>query len=294
MDNLEKIVGEVKKSKKFSRLGDNYIAFIIEKNLQLNKKVDNLVNDGDYRNFRNSKPYKDFLKSVKKFLHDTYDVYQIRDISKKDKIYKKILNSKNKEEILQLHIDMLHCHSSTRERKNEYETIYRNIFAVCGKPKKILDVGCGINVFSLPFIGFSDFEYIGCDSVEEDLKLIDDYLRNIGPNFRFKGGSLFINIFAEDFLKKISKIESDVCFLFKMTDMLDYGRKTHKRTEDFLKDVNSKFVVVSFPTKTVSNKKMRVPRRKWFELMCNRLNYYYDYFGIENECFYIVNKTKKR
>tara|TARA_Y100000310_G_C20530708_1_gene738293 strand:+ start:120 stop:1004 length:885 start_codon:yes stop_codon:yes gene_type:complete len=294
MNNLEKIAEEIRKSKKFSKLGIDYLISILKRNLQLDKKVNKLVQEEQYLNFRSSKHYKAFLKSIKKFLHDTYSVYQIRDVSKKDRIYHDILKSKDKNNLLQLHVDMLHCHSSTRERKNEYETIYRNIFAVCGKPKNILDVGCGINAFSLPFIGFRDFKYVCCDSVKEDLKLIDDYLNKVGPSFGFKGKSFFINIFVEDFLKKISKIKSDVCFLFKMTDMLDYGKKTHKKTEDFLRNVNSKFVVVSFPTKTVSNKKMRVPRRKWFEIMCNRLKYGYDYFEIENECFYIVNKFRKK
>tara|TARA_Y100000310_G_scaffold342902_1_gene448155 strand:+ start:565 stop:1449 length:885 start_codon:yes stop_codon:yes gene_type:complete len=293
MDNLGKIVEELRKSKKFSRLGNDYIVSIIKRNIQLDKKVNDLIRKENYSNFKNSKPYKAFLKSTKKFLHDTYSVYQIKDVSKKEKLFKKMLKSKDRGDLLQLHLDILHCHSSSRERKNNYETIYRNIFAVCGKPKKILDVGCGINVFGLPFIGFRDFEYIGCDCVKEDLKLVDDYLNNMGPKFGFNGRSFFINIFAEDFLKKISKIKPDVCFLFKMTDMLDYGKKTHKKTEDFLKNVNSNFVVVSFPTKTVSNKKMSVPRRKWFELMCDRLKYSYDYFEIKNECFYIVNKFKK-
>ena len=290
MSNLEKIAEEIRKSKKFSRLGSDYVISIIKRNLQLDKKVNNLVIDGDYLNFKNSKPYKAFLKSTKKFLHDTYGVYQIRDVSKKEKLFKKMLKSKDRGDLLQLHLDILHCHSSSRERKNNYETIYRNIFAVCGKPKKILDVGCGINVFGLPFIGFRDFEYIGCDCVKEDLKLTKDYLEKVGPVMGFSGRTFFIDIFEKDFLENISKVNSDLCFLFKMTDMLDYGGKNHKKTEDFLRKVKSKFVVVSFPTKTVSGKSMRAPRRKWFELMCNRLKYGHDYFEIDNECFYIVKK----
>jgi hypothetical protein len=59
-----------------------------------------------------------------------------------------------------------------------------------------------------------------------------------------------------------------------------------------LKGVKAEFVVFSFPTRTISRKRMNVPRRKWFELMVKRLNYEYDYFEIDNECFYVVKKIK--
>jgi hypothetical protein len=198
--------------------------------------------------------------------------------------------TKDKKNLLDLHLDMLHLHSSTRERKKNHELIYRNIFSVCGKPKKILDFGCGLNAFSLPFIGFRDFNYTCCDSVEKDVLLINDYLKSFGKKFGFKGDSFFVNVFSEDYLKKICKKKYDVCFLFKMTDVMDYGSKKHNNTEKFLRNINSNFVVLSFPTKTVSGKRMNRPRRKWFEMMVKRIGYSLDYFEVNNECFYIVSK----
>jgi hypothetical protein len=280
MNKLIEMSNEIRSSKKFSRLGETYVISIIEEFLKKDKKLAKSFIEGPIK----TKTYKEFLKDVKKFLHETYSVYQVREGAKKKQIYSLMKRTTNKEKLLELHEEMLHLHSSSRERKKDYETIYRNIFSVCGEPKKIFDIGCGMNAFSLPFAG------IGCDAVEEDISLIAEYLKNVGKVLGFKGRSFLVNAFDKKFLVDISKVKSDVCFVFKMLDVFDYGVKHHKKSEEILKNINSKFLVVSFPTKTISNKKMSRPRRKWFEVMCDRLNWNFDYFETSNECFYVVKK----
>ncbi len=83
--------------------------------------------------------------------------------------------------------------------------------------------------------------------------------------------------------------ETDITFLFKMTDVLDRG-KGHKVTEEVLKLLPSKHIVVSFATRTMSGKKMTAPRRKWMEWLCKRLQYDYKILNFPNEIFYIIKK----
>ena len=91
---------------------------------------------------------------------------------------------------------------------------------------------------------------------------------------------------------KIKKLpQADIAFLFKMTDVLDRG-KGHKKTEEVLKRIPAKFVVISFPTITMSGKKMNFPRRKWVELLCDRLDYTFRVLEFSNELFYVI-KTKE-
>ena len=82
---------------------------------------------------------------------------------------------------------------------------------------------------------------------------------------------------------------TDVCFLFKMTDVLDKN-KGHKATEEMLKRIPAEYVVVSFATKTMSGKKMTAPRRNWMEWLCKRLRYEYTILEFPNELFYVVKK----
>jgi len=91
-------------------------------------------------------------------------------------------------------------------------------------------------------------------------------------------------------VRALSKLpQADVCFLFKMTDVLEQGRG-HKVTEQILQAVKAKFVVVSFPTLTMSGKRMNYPRRRWMELMCERLGWSYSLIEMPNELFYVVMK----
>ena len=74
-----------------------------------------------------------------------------------------------------------------------------------------------------------------------------------------------------------------------MTDVLDKG-KGHKTSEEIIKAIPAKFVVVSFATLTISGKKMNYPRRGWIELMCKRLGYEFKLLEFSNELFYVVMK----
>tara|TARA_Y100000310_G_scaffold344677_2_gene458729 strand:+ start:1389 stop:2288 length:900 start_codon:yes stop_codon:yes gene_type:complete len=292
MKGIQTIVNEITSVKKFSYLDDNFVGLIVSRFLDVKKhsKFRDIIELEDYSKFKKNKLYKSFLKDVKSFLHDVYAVYHVKDIGGKEKILSGMKRTKRKGDLLELHKEMLHCHSSSRERKDEYEEVYLKIFSVCGKPKKILDVGCGLNPFSLPFIGFRNFEYVGCDVAGRDIELVNKYIRALGGFYGFNGRAFALNIFEKDYLKTLRKIKCDVCLLFKMTDIFDYFDKGHSGTERFLKGVSSKFIVVSFPTRTIANRKMKYPRRKWFELMTRRLGWNYDYFEIDNECFYIVKK----
>ena len=78
--------------------------------------------------------------------------------------------------------------------------------------------------------------------------------------------------------------------MFKLTDVLDKG-KGHKVSEKIISKVPAKYVIVSFPTLTMSGKRMNFPRRKWIELMSERLNYTYEILEFSNEIFYIINKN---
>ena len=58
-------------------------------------------------------------------------------------------------------------------------------------------------------------------------------------------------------------------------------------TKEILNKINSKIIVVSFPTATLSGRKINKKRLIWFE----RLIKDYSIFEIKNEIFYIIDKT---
>ena len=74
--------------------------------------------------------------------------------------------------------------------------------------------------------------------------------------------------------------------MFKTLDSLETLRKGI--TKDILKKIKSKVIIISFPTRTLSGKMLSKKRLVWFNKMLSD----YSIFEIENEIFYIINKTK--
>lgn len=142
-----------------------------------------------------------------------------------------------------------------------------------------------MNPFSIPLMNLSSLRYYAYDLSEDEIENLNNFfswMHEQNDSFAGKAGILDIMKFA-----KLPQVQ--VCFLFKMTDVLDMG-KGHKVTELVVKNVPAEYVVVSFPTHTMSGKKMNVPRRNWMEWMCNRLGYPFTFLEFPTEIFYVVKK----
>ncbi len=264
-DYLEPLVQDILRVSKFSRLGKKAIRAALEQFFVTQP--------------RSKQQQTQLLKQTKKYLHDTYSVYNIRAVNTRESLLRK----KDYE-------GLLHSHSSTRERQLYYKEIYDTIFKKSGTPKTILDIGCGMNPFSIIHTPLQKITYYCFDLAEKDIRLLNTFFASTSTKKNIRSKATQTIHFDQTFLNNIKTIKTDLCFLFKMTDMFDYGTKNHKQTEKILTAINSKTIVVSFPTRTISNKAMNNPRRQWFERLLKRLHYTYDYFTIPNECFYIITK----
>lgn len=237
---------------------------------------------------RRSEKYRSILKAVRKELRQVYGVFRVEEEAQRRRelleCYLHASGKKRKEYLLQI----LATHSSTRERLRWYPQLYRKLFAFTGKPHSIIDLGCGMNPFSFPFMGLRRCAYYAFDISREEIDLLQKFFQDLQvKNPTFQGRAEILDIFHWSKLTYLKK--ADVCFLFKMTDVLDRG-KGHKATEAVIKIVPARRVVVSFPTRTLSGIAMNVPYRKWFEWMCRRLGYAYRSMLFENEIFYVVEK----
>ncbi len=179
----------------------------------------------------------------------------------------------------------LETHSSTKERFPFYHQLYSELWKLTGKPKIILDLGCGINPLSFPGMELKDVTYYAYDINRKDISIVSKFFReNKIKDNRIKGKAQ---------VRDITKVKAfpiaDVAFLFKATDVLDRG-KGHKRTEELVGRIPAKYLVISFPTLTMSGRAMNFPRRKWIELMCQRLNYPFQILRFCSEIFYVIEK----
>lgn len=250
------------KSKKYSSLSDEIIEQEINNFIRKNQKAKD----------------KEIIKGVKERLHRIYGSFQVKKKKKRDAILEELKNNPNS---IELHRKILETNLSTKERMKAYQTLYYRIFQITKQPKSILDIGSGINPISYPYLECNP-KYIAIEIDQEDVDFINSY-------FKIKKikGKAELKAINKNNIKDLPK--ADITFLFKVIDPLE-DKKGHKFSEQLIKELKSKHIVVSFSTKTVSNKMMNYPRRKWFEIMLRRINHKFRIVKTQNEFYYVIEK----
>lgn len=252
------IIKLVQEKKELSNFSEKYILKYSEHLLKKNKKLLDILLKEDF----NKKEFKIFIKEIREKARRIYGTY----ITKK---YNKKSVDLDIEELLQLHL-------STKERFGFYKEIYKKIIEITGMPKSVLDLACGFNPIAKNYISNKKIKYVASDISEKDVKFITNYVDE----------AFIADLSEKSEIKKITKYRTDWCLLFKALDPIEESCKNV--TYDLIPAISSKWIIVSFPTLTLSRKRMRNPQRSWFEKVLNRLEKKFYIFEINNEIFYII------
>ena len=153
-------------------------------------------------------------------------------------------------------------------------------FKRAGKPKTVLDIGCGLNPLSFPD---RDATLIGVDVDRALCTAVEEYFSIAG----IEGECRIVDARGMDQIKKLPK--ADIALAFKLLELLE-KKQGHKISENLILALPAKWIIASFPTVTSSGAPMRQPRRAWIELMLKRLKLDYSTFTIPNEIFYVIRK----
>ncbi len=247
------ICAEVKKKNELRGLSDKYVLSEIESMSKKNNFPSNLT----------LKEAKELVKMVRAELR--LKVARFRGLADKEG-----LNLANERDVLSL----IKKHSSTRERIEFYPELIKNISAL--NPGVILDLGCGINPLALGKIAP---RYEAYDIDELSLKIVFDY---------FKSNNILGNVHEEDITKCEKFPKADVVLLFKILDVIEKNK--HKKAENLILKLNSRSIIISFSTKTLSGAPMNHPQRGWIERLLKRLGYSFYTLKFKNEIFYFASK----
>lgn len=184
---------------------------------------------------------KDILKSTKRKLHQIYGSFLRSYEYKRIEKYLGLISENNLKGICR---EILKIHISTKERLSLYEGLYEKIFEITGVPESISDLACGLNPFSIPFMNINrTMKYFAYD--------IDNYLINLINRFFERINFPTLGI-CEDIIFNSPKERVDLCFIFKFLPILEKIKKDY--TIGFLENLNSNFLVISFPLKSLSGK----------------------------------------
>lgn len=283
---LAGLISRVKEKRELVHLDDAVCREYIVKYLMMHGKVLAKLSEArDFSAIQRSREMSNLIKSVRENVRLIYGVYQTEDADKirhyLDKLEKDLKN-KPIESTKEDHDRLLRLNLSTAERLPFYEQFFSDIFAITDRPKRVLDLACGLNPMAWPYHQFRDMQYTAAELNEPDVRHLQRYFDITESHTGIDGKAITLDLTQNP----VDTVEVDVCFLLKVLDLLD-----PKRVELIVTSLHCRWIVASFPTKTITEQEMRFKRRAGFQKMLRRLGMTYQTLTYENELVYIIKKS---
>lgn len=227
--------------------------------------------------------FKEINKATRTRLHQIAGAYVERKINYSTCIEELIKTKENsKQEFLESSLKIMRLHASTEERIPILSDFYRIVLEDIGPIESILDLACGLNPLSIPWIPFcAEYTYFACEIFLDMIKFLNEY---------FSFNSISGTAFGCDLTREIPKVDAQVTFLLKTIPLLDQTDRSLAR--NIISQVKTKFVVVSFPIKSLSGRNVGMTNtyKNRFEEIVEGLEYAIKSFEFSNELVYLIEK----
>ena len=180
--------------------------------------------------------------------------------------------------------EALEQHASTRERLPLAATdaLYEQIFAVTGRPQRVLDLACGLNPVYLAARGFA---VAGVDIQRPAIECINRMGERHGLPARAYCADLLV---PESLPAGLVEERFDLALAFKLLPLLETQR-TGAAVET-LSAFNADWIAVSFPTRTLGGRNVGMAAHygEWMEAHVPEDRVIAARFEMDNELVYIL------
>lgn len=177
---------------------------------------------------------------------------------------------------------VLRTHASTRERIPLLDKFYTRIFEYTAKPRSILDLACGLNPFSIPWMNLEkDVRYHAFDLHQPRIDLVSSFLAHVGQ----KGTGIHADILVQPPPQK-----ADVAFFFKEAHRFDQRQPGINRA--FFQAIPVKCLLVSLPTASLTGRRSMLDQdRRLIEQAVSGLPWNVREILFENEIVFCIEKA---
>jgi 16S rRNA (guanine(1405)-N(7))-methyltransferase len=232
-DLLDQLVAEVYSNKKYSSILPEFIRRIGK--IELEKR----------RNL------KEAIKETKSKLHQVTGAYLGGNLEYTPWLNKlsDAAKSNDPEAIKTACKYILRQHASTNERISYLEDFYRSIFFYVPKFTSILDLACGLNPLTIPWMDLDQHCQYHAWDVNSGMV---DFLKEAGKYF-----DIDLSVKSVDIFSVVDFPETNMVFLLKALPCLEQVQKGISTT--LLKRITAPNVIVSFPSKSLGGLSKGMP-----------------------------------
>ncbi|MEA2650471.1 MAG: rRNA ((1405)-N(7))-methyltransferase [Chloroflexota bacterium] len=140
--------------------------------------------------------------------------------------------------------EALRAHASTRERLDSLDTFYNGIWSLTGVPSRLLDLGCGLNPLTLPWMGLPpEATYLASDVDRRPLATVASFLELVRQPHEVE---------VLDVLEGPPDHAADVALMLKLVTTLD--RQSPEASANLLRALRVRHALVSFPRQSLGGR----------------------------------------
>ncbi len=238
----------------------------------------NMLKEEIVENIKNSKKYKTiYIKTIERIVADCIERFGEKRAEKEAKNllhqiwgafyetrpnFKKVISkldienleqlSTSKENLKEFIIPILKLQSSVEERISILPEFYEKIFEITGIPNSIIDHACGLNPLTIPWMNLPTSQQGGPNTTSYKAYDIDseeiEFLKTVFSKIHCATKTEFAlgDVLSDEFKY------ADVVFMLKLLPCLEHQKKGCSL--DILKKQNCKFIVISYPIKSIGGK----------------------------------------
>ncbi|GIV85629.1 MAG: 16S rRNA methyltransferase [Candidatus Roseilinea sp.] len=189
---------------------------------------------------------QDAVKATKKTLHQIAGLYLANAHPPYDAWLRQIIQAPDDAARRAVLRSIMNHHTSTRERLPILDAFYARVLADLGPVRSVLDLACGLNPLSLPWMPLAAGAAYHAVDIYEDLA---GFLRAALAALGVAGKAE-----ARDVIADCPTDAADVALLLKALPCLEQLDKAAGAT--ILDTINARCIVVSFPTRTVGGRQV--------------------------------------
>jgi len=259
------LVRQVSRSPKYAQLADTLVSRITAEEA------------------RKHKNQQDIIRSARTRLHQLTGAYLAPKIDYAQWLVTfQSLSPKDRQGLESISLSMMRLHASTYERIEVLPTFFQTSLASISPVKSVLDIACGLNPLSIPWMPLADgFTYHANDVVTP----LIDFLGNYFEIFGFNGNASIL-----DLSFSIPSQPVQLALLMKTLPLMEQIERG--LSQKVLESLNAEHILVTYPLRSLGGRKkgMEETYRAQFDQLVAGRDWEIQEFRFPNEFVYLVTK----